>query len=236
MAVQASSGRSVQAAASFDPSQERKGAPSGANLYSVSSITPAPTSGMVMVDAAALAKLLSAVTVQSSQPSSITLQDGSTYNGEIRDGKPHGKGTLTYTASNPSGYKQYEGDFAGGVPHGEGIMLWRTNAKYDGQWENGVMKGTGTFLEANGTRYNGAMQNNQYQGHGTITTPDSTVYTGQFVRGAAEGQGRSVWHGDVRQGIFKNGVLWNGVYIMQHKPNSPYKIENGKAASPCVIL
>ena len=60
------------------------------------------------------------------------------YTGESQDGKPHGKGTLTYS----------NGD------------------SYTGRWENGKMKGGGTFTFANGDFYVGEFKDDNLHGKG----------------------------------------------------------------------
>lgn len=49
-----------------------------------------------------------------------TLPDGRVYEGEVLDGRPHGKGKLTYADGG-----SYEGEWLGGEPHGKGKVIYR---------------------------------------------------------------------------------------------------------------
>ncbi len=77
----------------------------------------------------------------------ITFDNGK-YVGEVKEGKPHGKGTLTYL---------------GGT-------------KMKGEWKNGFLNGKGTtVLYDNGvhiTSYSGQFKDNKYHGKGTLTYPE----------------------------------------------------------------
>ena len=66
----------------------------------------------------------------------IIMPDGDTYEGDLLDGKPHGKGTLT---SKLSAGTIYEGDWVDGKRHGKGIIKERKNGKvlYKGDFVNG---------------------------------------------------------------------------------------------------
>jgi len=55
------------------------------------------------------------------------------YLGEINNGKPNGKGTL----SSPYG-GTYVGEFRDGLPHGLGILKLPDGKIYDGQWIDGI--------------------------------------------------------------------------------------------------
>ena len=62
----------------------------------------------------------------------LTYPDGSSYEGEMQDGAPHGIGRRVY--SNGS---WYAGEFQNGVRHGWGVS--QTGAeRYEGQWTQGV--------------------------------------------------------------------------------------------------
>jgi hypothetical protein len=66
----------------------------------------------------------------------ITLPDGDTYEGDLMDGIPHGKGTLTSKMSEGT---IYEGDWVNGKRHGKGIIKQKKNGKvlYKGDFANG---------------------------------------------------------------------------------------------------
>jgi len=58
------------------------------------------------------------------------------YFGEIVSGKPHGKGTTTYT-----GGHKYEGEWNDGEQHGRGTFTWSDGRKYTGIFKNGKQYG-----------------------------------------------------------------------------------------------
>ena len=66
----------------------------------------------------------------------FTYEDGSVYEGQLRNGEPNGQGTLTY--------------FDGSV--------------YTGGMKDGVPDGQGRFLDADGTVMDGAFKNGEFQG------------------------------------------------------------------------
>ena len=60
-----------------------------------------------------------------------------TYTGEKdASGRPHGKGTLTYSDGNV-----YSGEFEEGIPHGVGVFTWAEGGSFEGEWERGAEVG-----------------------------------------------------------------------------------------------
>ena len=89
------------------------------------------------------------------------LPDGGVYQGEIKDGVFHGRGTLTY----PDG--QY----------------------YVGQFENGVYHGPGELVFADGSRYVGEFQQGQISGRFLVqSTKDSFKYDGELLNALCMGK------------------------------------------------
>ena len=56
------------------------------------------------------------------------------YVGELRNGVPHGEGTLTF----PDGGK-YVGEFKEGKIHGQGTYTYPDGEKYVGEWKDGKL-------------------------------------------------------------------------------------------------
>ena len=65
--------------------------------------------------------------------SEIWLPEGK-YVGEIKNGKPYGKGILYYKESDENGRISYDGDWRNGVRHGYGILKWKNGDKCEGQY------------------------------------------------------------------------------------------------------
>ena len=63
----------------------------------------------------------------------IIFPDEIKYVGEVKNGKPHGKGTLTY----PDKGGKYVGQWKNGKYHGEGILTFPGGEKQKGNFING---------------------------------------------------------------------------------------------------
>ena len=61
------------------------------------------------------------------------------YEGELRDGKPHGEGGFTL----PVGLARYEGAFRDGQPHGQGVLVYSDGRRYEGEFRSGDRHGCG---------------------------------------------------------------------------------------------
>ncbi|MBC8411997.1 MAG: SEL1-like repeat protein [Rhodobacteraceae bacterium] len=78
------------------------------------------------------------------------LIDGNKYVGELNNGKPHGKGTMSYTDGN----------------------------KYVGEWKNGELHGKGTYYSPEGFRFVSEFRNDEPYGQFTVYIPDGTIIVG----------------------------------------------------------
>ena len=61
--------------------------------------------------------------------SAIEFNDGSTYNGTLRNGVPYGLGTCMWADGN-----QYDGEWRNGLMHGFGTYKWTSGQRYGGEW------------------------------------------------------------------------------------------------------
>ena len=80
------------------------------------------------------------------QTGSFTYDDGSTYEGEFKDGKVHGHGTYVW----PDG-TTYTGDFVDGLPEGTGTITWPDGTSYMGKFVDGRLEGAGTIAWPDGS-------------------------------------------------------------------------------------
>ncbi|MBF0426980.1 MAG: SUMF1/EgtB/PvdO family nonheme iron enzyme [Magnetococcales bacterium] len=101
---------------------------------------------------------------------------GGRYEGELLNGKRHGKGTFTW----PDG-ASYTGDYRQDERTGAGVFTWPNGSRYEGQFVAGKRHGKGTFIWPDGARYVGEYQNGQRHGQGTFFSADKTVVVCQTV-------------------------------------------------------
>ena len=81
----------------------------------------------------------------------LVFENGDSYEGEIQDEKPEGKGVITLKNGSV-----YSGNFKLGKFDGYGVLTDKSGMKYDGEWENGLKSGTGIALYVtNGSSYRG---------------------------------------------------------------------------------
>lgn len=83
----------------------------------------------------------------------------------------------------------YTGEVKDGKPHGKGIAFesWKMeNEKllYSGDWKDGVQHGIGTSYDVEGkVMYVGGFKDNLFDGEGTIYYRDGTRFVGQWKKG-----------------------------------------------------
>ena len=137
-----------------------------------------PVQSTIQIDPDVLARTMQilAAVQQRPQPSaqpigratvqqSLQLPDGQ-YVGEVKDGLPHGMGTLTYNPGHER--KLYEGTWLNGEFHGKGVLKFSNEDQFQGQWENGQLHGQGLQFFADGNKYEGSFIKGKRQGAGTI--------------------------------------------------------------------
>ena len=72
------------------------------------------------------------------------FEDGSTYEGNYKEGMRHGEGTMTYVDSSGEALAEYVGDWARGERNGGGVCTWATGTQYDGDWLADMRHGAGS--------------------------------------------------------------------------------------------
>jgi hypothetical protein len=137
----------------------------------------------------------------------IHLPDGTVYEGEVRDGKPNGQGTLT----NQRGSNEY-GEWRNGIEYRvSGTIVFSDGTKEVGTWNNDGSASAGTIVWPDGRQYKGHWRFVQGQpdipsGQGEMTWPDGRKYTGQFSNGTMDGPGKMTYpDGKVEDGAWKAG-------------------------------
>lgn len=133
------------------------------------------------------------------------------YRGEIKNGLPHGRGTLAYNHQ----IHIYQGDFKDGMKHGNGIQKNNDYSRYEREYRNNKPQGKGKRTDANKDQYVGDYYENKKQGKGVMkykgTTDGSGVYkdvrqySGDFYNHCRHGGGKiSFKDGSSYEGQFKN--------------------------------
>ncbi|UJR29289.1 hypothetical protein I4U23_010503 [Adineta vaga] len=75
----------------------------------------------------------------------ISYPNRNRYEGEVKNEKKHGQGTLYYANGG-----KYKGNWENDLRHGYGINTWQNGDRYEGNWTNNRRSGQGTFYYANG--------------------------------------------------------------------------------------
>ena len=145
----------------------------------------------------------------SSQPGGFVAHDGSVYEGEMKDGKPDGRGTLT----DARGTYQ-KGEWRNGVLYrASGTCVFPDGTKEEGTWNNDGSKSGGTISWPDGRTYKGDWvvvdgQPDLPYGMGTMTWPDGREYAGHFANGKMDGAGKMTYpDGKVEDGAWKDNAF-----------------------------
>ena len=158
-------------------------------------------------------------------PTEVLIQNLGKYQGDLKNLKAEGKGTLTlhsgarYTgnwsndALNGPGseYKEngieYHGDFLEGLKHGKGKAIWPDGSSYEGDWEYGLIQGFGLYIWPDGSSYEGKWKNEERNGHGVYLVKGGVRYEGEFKHDRINGFGKlKMPDGRVFEGGFLDGL------------------------------
>ena len=152
--------------------------------------------------------------------------DGSRYEGQFADGKPHETGTFYYQNGD-----KYVGNFRLGQPDGKGRMFYRDGRTLHGLWKNGeyfgkptnndgpgcivgnCKHGYGTYLFEDGTKYEGRFLEGYPHGNGIVTYTNGERYEGEMANGSFEGYGTL----DLVNGTQVTGYWSNGKFVGKQK-------------------
>lgn len=112
---------------------------------------------------------------------SIINADSSVYNGQLKNGKYHGKGILKWSDG-----RVYEGEFKNGLITGKGVFSQEIEYVYNK--EAGKPFDLNQIIAVqNGFRYEGSFKNGLFHGQGTLYTPHAQ-YIGNFYKGNLNGK------------------------------------------------
>ena len=90
----------------------------------------------------------------------MTYADGGRYEGDLR----HGEGVMTF----PAGRTRYEGAFADGRPHGRGRLSYADGDAYEGEIADGQPHGRGVLTYDGGSRHEGTFEDGLLHGPGVM--------------------------------------------------------------------
>ena len=68
----------------------------------------------------------------------------------------------------------YEGQLRDGVPHGYGKRVYTNGVIYEGGWKSGLRDGFGKYIWPDGTIYEGGWKDDKYDWFGQYVSPDGT--------------------------------------------------------------
>lgn len=106
---------------------------------------------------------------------SLDFDDGS-YEGEVLDDLPHGKGEYHFDNGD-----KYSGEFLNGLRHGKGTQIWANGDRYVGDWREGGQTGHGEIDWHDGNRYVGQVANGLKHGKGTFYAEDGKTFEGDWI-------------------------------------------------------
>lgn len=101
-----------------------------------------------------------------------------TYTGGCKDGIAEGYGEAR-------GMAEYRGELRAGRPHGKGVKTWPQGDRYEGSFVDGRKEGTGMYTWGRGSswagqRYTGGYANDRRQGYGVYEYPNGDRYAGPW--------------------------------------------------------
>ena len=133
----------------------------------------------------------------------VFMEDGSVYEGEYKNGKPNGKGSMTSYDNKTI----YDGDWVNGKREGNGKLIVSDEYNYTGPFENDQFAGSGGVLCDNkGNIYEGDFEKGKFEGYGHYKMSNGDTYIGEFKEGIFHGKGQyNDKEGNVFDGEFKNG-------------------------------
>ena len=142
-------------------------------------------------------------------------KDESIYEGEMKNGKPDGKGI--FIGKNGD---RYEGEIKNGYRHGHGILIDKDKTRSEGTFIDGLADGHLKMIYINGCTYEGSYRKGKRNGHGVIVSHLGWKYEGNYINGEMSGKGMYTFAcGDKYTGDFNDGKF-NGFGILTYTNGS----------------
>ncbi len=185
--------------------------------------------------------------------SKLRLKDGN-YEGEVKNGVPHGKGKITYFDGH-----RYEGDFVNGKRIGFGTLYFVDGDRLECVFKDDYPNGNGVLYLNDcpnegefigditdfyncyhrdfrtGASYSGAFKNGKYNGRGIWDSKNGTHYQGEFKDNKYHGYGEILFaNGAKYMGDFKDGEYHGkGYYRFPDFSSIKGNFKNGKPDGYC---
>ena len=154
-----------------------------------------------------------------------SIEDGYIYYGEFDKNQKHGYGVLQWKDG-----VTYKGQFFRNQMNGYAIINYSGDKRYKGQMNNGKMDGFGEFDWGKGKKYFGYYKNDKRNGFGIylwyipqikegetlISLNDIKGYIGFFSEGNMNGIGLKIIGGNIKYGVWKNGVKMESIEEEDH--------------------
>lgn len=86
---------------------------------------------------------------------------------------------------------RYRGEMKDGRPSGRGELRTRDGHRYEGEWRLGRYDGQGALQMPDGASYEGAFKAGRFHGQGTLVQADNEMFVGPFVNGMKHGSGKT---------------------------------------------
>ena len=135
------------------------------------------------------------------------------YEGDNRDGLPHGLGTYKYKNGD-----EYSGEFKNGLFDGNGELKTRNGEYYQGQFKKGQKEGKGVYKNKNGESYCGYWKDDKKDGQGKYTFPNGDFYQGEFREDMYNGLGALFYsNGNKTYGMWKNNKRNGNEYLFNNR-------------------
>ena len=142
--------------------------------------------------------------------------------------KRYGKWKWYKTGNEDTDYK-YVGEIKNGKPNGRGVSTstFYPGKKMEGEWKDGELHGQGKETVPYGGKYVGEYKNGRFHGQGTYTWSNGEKYIGEFKDGKFHGQGTKTWSDGMYVGKYRDGKLSTGIFYDKNR-NISFKVVNGR--------
>lgn len=124
-----------------------------------------------------------AMGVDTSKCSQI-YEDGSSFKGQCKDGKFHGKGKMRWASGD-----SYEGHYCDGLMHGQGRYKHADGGRFHGQFSGNLREGYGVFTYGSGILYEGEWKEDKPDGNGRVLYPGGEMVNTKFKCGVQDMEG-----------------------------------------------